>query len=98
MAAIRQRRLRALGSVLLVALLLVPVLATGHRHPGNTTAPCAACVVTQHTPVVSPALFFLPTATLVVLGVEPVESAAPAEPAVRHATSRGPPALLTQGT
>ena len=98
MATTRQRRLRALGSALLVALLLVPVLATGHRHTGNATAPCAACVVTQHTPVVSPALLSVPTATLVVLGVESVGSAAPAEPAVRHATSRGPPALLTQGT
>jgi len=54
--------------------------------------------VTQHTPVVSPGLLSVPTAILVVVGVEPVESAPPAEPAVRHATSRGPPAPLSQGT
>jgi hypothetical protein len=98
MATTRQRRLRAPGSALLVALLLVPVLATGHRHVGHATSPCAACVVTQHTPVVSPGLLSVPTAILVVVGVEPVESAPPPEPAVRHATSRGPPAPLSQGT
>ena len=98
MTTTRQRRLRALGSILLVALLLVPVLATGHRHAAHAAAPCAACVVTQHTPVVSPALLSVPAATLVVVGVEPIESAAPAEPVVRHATTRGPPTFLTLGT
>ena len=94
MAVLRQRRLRGLGSLLLALLLLVPVVASGHRHTGGSTAPCAACAVTHHTPVVSAPAVALPTAARMVVGVELAAATAPAAPSVRHATGRGPPSLL----
>jgi len=90
----RQRRLRDLGSVLLALLLLVPVVASGHRHSAHATAACAACAVTHHTPVVSTSGVAVPMAATVVVGVEVVSALAPTAPSVRHATGRGPPSLF----
>jgi hypothetical protein len=92
MTGVRKRRLRAVGSVLLAALLLVPVLAAGHRHASH--APCAACVVTHHTPVVQTSVVALAGPTQVVLGVDVGGASAPAAGSVRAAASRGPPARL----
>jgi hypothetical protein len=43
------------GSVVLAALLLVPLLLRGHHHWSShdpAARPCAACVVAQHSPAV----------------------------------------------
>jgi hypothetical protein len=93
MVSMRQRRVRGIGSLLLALLLLVPVVASGHRHAGHAT-PCAACAVTHHTPVVSASGITMPATTPVVLGVESPSALAPTAPSVRLATGRGPPSLL----
>ena len=52
------QRVRRLASVFfLAALLLVPVLESGHSHVnGDLAKPCATCVVTHHSPVASAAI------------------------------------------
>src|SRR5262245_27411005 len=42
------------GSIVLAALLLVPLALRGHHHWNHDPAarPCAACVVAQHSPAV----------------------------------------------
>ncbi len=99
MVAMRQRRLRYLGAIALAALLIVPVLSSGHWHAAHAaTAPCAACVATQHTPVVSAPAMTTPTCVAIVTGVEAVPVQLPAGPVVGRAVSRGPPAVpVTQG-
>jgi hypothetical protein len=48
----RQRRAsRFLGSIVLAALLLVPLTIGGHHHDGGPASrACATCVVAQHSP------------------------------------------------
>jgi hypothetical protein len=94
MASMRQRQVRGLGAVVFALLLLVPVVASAHRHVGHATAPCAACAVTHHTPLVSAPAVVMPTAAPVVVRIEPPSASLPAEPAVRAATERGPPSSL----
>jgi len=50
----QRRVLSNLGSIVLAALLLVPLALRGHHHGDNdpATRACAACVVAQHTPAV----------------------------------------------
>ena len=46
------RTARILGAIVFAALLLVPLLESGHNHAARDLAkPCAVCVVTHHTPV-----------------------------------------------
>lgn len=87
-----------MGSLVLAALLTVPLVASGHFHV-HTAAPCATCAVTQHTPVVNVAGVTVQTATVVVADVEIAAATAPVGPAVRRATERGPPrGFLSQGS
>jgi hypothetical protein len=52
----RHRKRRALswvGSIVLAALLLVPLALRGHHHDGGpANRACATCVAVQHTPAV----------------------------------------------
>jgi len=50
----RERRaLSWVGSVVLAALLLVPLTLGGHHHDGGATnRTCATCVLVQHSPAV----------------------------------------------
>jgi hypothetical protein len=51
MNALRLRGARLLGAVFFAALLLVPLLESGHRHVDRDLAkPCAVCVVAHHSP------------------------------------------------
>src|SRR5262245_53390736 len=57
MRHVRQRAAGLPGVALLVALLLVPVALTGHRHASHAAQPCATCLSVLHTPAASaPAL------------------------------------------
>jgi len=49
-----QRWVRSyVGSIVLAALLLVPLALRGHHHWNDPASrPCAACVVAQHSPAV----------------------------------------------
>lgn len=93
----RRRRVRTIGSLILAALLTVPLVASGHFH-AHTAAPCATCAVTQHTPVVSVPIVVIHAATTVVGDVEIAPSIAPVAPSVRRATERGPPPLRALGS
>jgi hypothetical protein len=94
MTSMRQRRVRGVAASLLALLLLVPLLASAHRHGGHASAPCAVCAVAQHTPVVSAPAVALPTPGRVVVRVAVAPSAAPVAPSVGRATERGPPAAV----
>ena len=98
MATTRRRPFRRLASLLLAALLLVPVVASAHLHVEHGAKPCATCAVTQHTPVVQTGAMPAPAPAPVVVGLEPADATAPRDPAVRYATSRGPPSRLVQAT
>ena len=51
MKALRQRGVRLLSAVFFTAMLLVPLLESGHNHVDRDLAkPCATCVATHHSP------------------------------------------------
>jgi len=57
MVRVRYRFRRRASVLLLAALLLVPVVLSGHSHARESTHPCSICAVTHHAPIVStPAL------------------------------------------
>jgi len=55
MQHLRRRSLRRWSSLLLVALLLVPIAFSGHRHAADAAQDgnCAICVVVHHLPAAS---------------------------------------------
>jgi hypothetical protein len=55
MRHLRHRYFRRLSSLLFVALLLVPIALSGHRHKNDATQAgrCAACIVVHHFPAAS---------------------------------------------
>jgi hypothetical protein len=96
----RQRIVRRLRPLLLAALLLVPIVASGHDHAAHPSArPCAVCAVTQHAPVASAPVAPVAAALPLVLSVDAQAVLAPEAPNARRATERGPPPLhRVQGT
>jgi len=89
-----QRHWWRLASAFVALLLLVPLFASGHFHASHATAPCAACAVTQHTPVVGTAAMAIATSAALVVAFDVVPVAMPVGPAVRQPATRGPPAIL----
>ena len=54
MPRMRHRIAERLRLIALIALLFVPIAFSGHQHTTDQTAqPCAVCLATRHTPVVS---------------------------------------------
>jgi len=93
MGSMRRRLIRYAGSVLLIGLLLVPIVAYGHAaHP--STQPCAICLVTYHTPLVGVRPVAAVAAAPLVLGVVPVVTPRPVSPIRRPSTGRAPPSSL----
>jgi hypothetical protein len=90
MPSVRLSRFRVLGGLLLVGLLLVPVLASGHFH-GTNRAMCATCAVTQHAPLVTAQGVAAAPGPLVAQTLLPATVTRPASPVVRVALGRGPP-------
>src|SRR5262249_1354051 len=86
------RRFRRLAArLLLVSLLLVPLIASGHNHAAHPVSqPCASCVATHQTATVT---IPLQTPALVpyVIGVDRVVFEAVAAPVLRTVATRGPP-------
>lgn len=94
----RQPQRGRLGPTFLALLLLVPLFTSGHFHASHAVAPCAACAVTQHTPVVGTPAIAMVTSVALIVAVDAVAVAVPVGPAVRQPTTRGPPAIhLSQG-
>src|SRR5262245_36870761 len=91
MRALRHALFEYVGSIVLIGLLLVPVVVSGHHHVGRPQGPCAACVATHHTPVASTPAVAMPAASPVVVGIDPVALIAPTAWAGRRANERGPP-------
>ena len=82
--------------VFLAALLLVPVVLSGHTHVGRITHPCSICTVTHHAPIVrAPALPALAAGTAYLAFVAPYRPAGGRVEQARQ-TGRAPPlGLLT---
>jgi hypothetical protein len=54
MTALRHRAARIAGALVFAALLLVPLVESGHSHANRDLArPCAACVIAHHSPAVT---------------------------------------------
>jgi hypothetical protein len=52
MTTVRQRAARFLRAAAFAALLLVPVVESGHRHATDApNVPCSVCVVVHHAPI-----------------------------------------------
>ena len=85
---------RSAGPIVLIALLLVPVVVSGHHHAGRTQGPCAACVATHHTPAVGAPAVIAPETAPLVVGFDAPSPAVPTASEGRRATGRGPPVLL----
>jgi len=86
-----QKWLRRASPLLLVALLFVPVVLSGHHHAAGSTAPCASCALTHHTPVVATATAAAAIGAPLVVPVEPAARAMRPASALRLPTVRGPP-------
>ena len=92
MQSLRQRAVRLAGALLMVALLLVPVVASAHTHRDLRAAgSCATCIAAHHSPaVVMPAVA---TAASMVVTVAPplLSRVAPAHPYRSPRAGRAPP-------
>jgi hypothetical protein len=63
MPGIRQRAVRLFGGLLMAALLLVPVVASGHAHRDLAgSRSCATCIAAHHSPATAPSLAALASA------------------------------------
>jgi hypothetical protein len=92
MHSMRQRALCLAGTLLMVALLIVPVAASAHTHRGLRAAgSCATCIAAHHSPaVVMPAV--AAAASIVVNVAPPLPSrVAPAHPYRSPRAGRAPP-------
>jgi hypothetical protein len=92
MQSLRQRAVRLAGALLMVALLLVPVVASAHTHRDLRAAgSCATCIAAHHSPaVVMPAV--ATAASIVVTVAPPLPSrVAPAHAYRSPRAGRAPP-------
>ncbi len=92
MGALRKRGARFLGAFLFAALLLIPLLESGHSHETTDLArPCAVCVIAHHAPaaastVIQVAAPLTAVAAVVIASVVP-ETSTPRSPS----RGRAPP-------
>jgi hypothetical protein len=60
MKALRHRGIRLASALLFAALLLVPLVESGHSHANKDLArPCATCVAAHHSPAAAPPIVAL---------------------------------------
>jgi hypothetical protein len=93
MRGLRRPNRRRLSALLFVALLLVPLVFSGHRH-ANEVAPasgCATCVAVHHVPAISGPVVAHVTPLLVALRLHGTDSAALPGDARPVALGRAPP-------
>src|SRR5215470_5557651 len=92
MRSMRQRAARLTGALLMVALLVVPVVASAHAHRDLSAArSCATCVAVHHSPAA-----VMPTigaaASILAAVAPPLPSqVAPAQPRRSPRAGRAPP-------
>ncbi len=89
----RQRVVTSVRSVVLVALLLVPLVSSGHHHGADarSAGSCALCVVTHHAPAVVAALPTAPAPTALQLAAPLQPVAAPPHRVPSSVAGRAPP-------
>jgi len=94
MNALRHRAIRVAGAILFAALLLVPVLESGHSHANKDLArPCAVCVAAHHSPAATaPVVAVAGTVTRAATAVL-APSIAPLRRAHSPQSGRAPPLL-----
>ncbi len=94
MRSVRYSARHATGTVLLLVLLVVPLILSGHTHPfGHPTAAdaCAMCVAVHHAPALTapPILYVAPVGESSAVAAAP--TAGPRIPCLPSRTSRAPP-------
>jgi hypothetical protein len=96
MTSLRQWSVQHVGRLLVVALLLVPLAFSGHRHstqPGASDV-CPVCVATHHSPAVSAPPNPQPAPVLPILTVATTVIVAPVVVARPTHSGRAPPFSL----
>ena len=93
MRGLRQDDRRRLRAFLLVALLLVPLAFSGHRHANEATGTsgCATCVVVHHLPAVSGPVVAHVAPLLIALRLQGTDTGALPGDARPVALGRAPP-------
>jgi hypothetical protein len=93
----RKRCCRRITGLALALLLVAPLMLTGHTHlHRNATAPCAACTVTVHAPLVVARVALLPALVLFQVAA-PLAQSVPVAPAECPPTGgRAPPASASR--
>jgi hypothetical protein len=89
----RQRVFTSVRSVVLVALLLVPLVSSGHHHApdARSAGSCALCVVTHHAPAIVTALPSAPAPSALQLAAVSEPIAAPPHRVPSSVAGRAPP-------
>ena len=98
MNTLRQRALQRAGTVLTLALILVSLAFSGHRHTTgqpNTSDSCPVCVATHHSPAVSAAPVLQPAPALRQLAVAAPPVLAPSNAYRPYKSGRSPPLQST---
>ena len=92
-----QRGGRLASVVFLVALLLVPLLESGHSHAKNDLAkPCAVCVAAHHSPATTAPIVAL-AASIAVAAITVLASiSAPVQRYHSPQSGRAPPASFSE--
>lgn len=89
----RLRHWRRLSALLFVALLLVPIVFSGHRHANDVAQAntCATCVAVHHVPAAAPPVLATIAPVLIALRLPCAPPAMLTADARPLAVSRGPP-------
>lgn len=92
MPGMRQRAVRLFGGLLMAALLLVPVVASGHAHRDLTASrSCATCIAAHHSPATAPTLTVLAAAVFGALALPTTARVVLVSPQRTPRAGRAPP-------
>ncbi len=92
MRSMRQRATRLVGALLMLALLIVPVVASAHTHRDLAAArSCATCVAAHHSPAIATSAIGATAAVLAAVVPAPPSRVAPAHPHRSPRAGRAPP-------
>jgi len=92
MTALRHRGVRILSALFFAALILVPLLESGHSHARSDLAkPCAVCVAAHHSPAATTPIASLGAPSTVAPVAVVTAVAAPVRRAHSPHSGRAPP-------
>jgi hypothetical protein len=92
MRSMRQRAAHLAGALVMIALLVVPVVASGHTHRGLDAArSCATCVAAHHSPAIAVPAICAPASVLAAPALSLPSRVARAHPHRSPRAGRAPP-------